>query len=463
MPELTNRLGTNLLSTVFSTNVPPQVAAFKSLLLSGLQKNNPVFYVIDVLLYVLVFLLMAVVLNRLVKVIARHEADVRFAKAYWGTLVLVLVAAAVWLAPLTDTLRWVAAGLGAVCCTIALGNILWLTRTKAIIALLVTVAAGAGIAKGLTMLADRLLPPDRVRVADQLRVTLGFFDEYAGREGDPVFTSARETMKMMKMGLIMEQEALAAAIALLKNPEILDEMTADHQADLKALDLITDGKPPTPEELEMLGITMETNSNAHAGMELLRDAHAGKTYTEDDALIIASFIRTTRGTNDTSHITDQDVAVLLNAAIRKGEKRRAEKLTEARRIMLAGIPVFGDETNELAHSEFLVTGPFISRALLAERHLEIARANPFRNVSPAERAAWRASESGLYASAVLRFGKEYSVSIRGQILRPGDTITVQSGGRSFLWRLQEITEERARWEPVLGSASSIELTAPSSR
>ena len=80
----------------------------------------------------------------------------------------------------------------------------------------------------------------------------------------------------------------------------------------------------------------------------------------------------------------------------------------------------------------------------------VRRYDPLDQLAGEERAAWRASKTNLLVTAVFRHhGDQKLVMVNGNLFHTGDVVHVESGGRTFMWRMTDASDYDASWEPVL--------------
>lgn len=76
--------------------------------------------------------------------------------------------------------------------------------------------------------------------------------------------------------------------------------------------------------------------------------------------------------------------------------------------------------------------------------------DPFEGVGPLEREAWMNSMTGLVVTSYVRHrGAEGMAMVNGEIVRKGEVVYVESNGRSFGWRLNDVAPFQTVWEPML--------------
>lgn len=428
-------------TNIVSTNAPAMAPA-KALLLGGLKPTSPVFGIIDGALLLLVLLLLPFVLRASLRLLARDEADDGLFKMFFTMQLVVGMAAIAAITPLEPLLTGVAAVAIFLNSALLLRVLCWVSFKKALAVMLVVATAGGGLGAGLALLSNWLLPKDRVTLLDRVRKTLGVIDQFAGKESTPVFTS--NTLQNVKAALVLEQQAILGAIQLLRNPEAINEMTAEHTADLRALDLITDGKMPSPEELKELGLT---DDDVTHGREALQRAGSSDAISEQDVQDIATFMRCVR--KDQSDLKPDDIAFLIREARKRASPDLAALIAAAQSGGTQDVASLVAQLGQ-AGSNAPAAGPPAAAPAAPERPV---RVNPLSVMSTNERAAWLDSQGLLVMAGLIRNSGGKVALVNGELVRTGEVIRVDRGGRSFAWRLVDAEDYQAEWEAVPDQAT----------
>jgi hypothetical protein len=442
--------------TSFSATNAPVTAAAQSVLLSGLNPSSPVFGVIDGALMVILLMTLPGILRFCLHKLAGHEADDSYFKSFLSVQLIVLLVAVTAITPLSHRLRIVAAVPLFLAAVLLLRYFCWLTMKKAILVMLAFTTISGALGGALFALENSLLPKNRRTLVTQLQQTLGFIDTMSGKEGAPVFSS--NTLHNAKMALKVEQQAIMGAIMLLKDTNSINELTGEHTANLKAMDLITDGKMPTPEQLKELGITDE---EATRGRAALVRASGEEEISEQDVKDLAQFMKSVR--HDKSEPTAADIAF----AIRRARKLAGPKVD----ALIAASQPGGTGGIEIAsailaapadeHPETSRTSDSDTNTLALQPAIELPPTNdlapiidPLASLAPGERAAWGEARNLLHMTGSMKNSGGAIILVNGTLIGPGQTIQVTSKGRSFTWRLVEALEYGAEWEPVLDATDA---------
>ena len=183
------------------------------------------------------------------------------------------------------------------------------------------------------MLANKVLPKDRVTLARVVNKSLGRLDEISEQAKKQAAEDAakepRERLNISnllmraKSGVRLEAESFASAVSLLKDPQQLQKLTTEHTEDLKALDLIADGSVLTPEDMVEMGIV---NEESKKGMSVLQNVNATNEITEQDVEDVALFIRSVR--KDGSQVTPNDALVVIREARKRAGANPLEALAK---------------------------------------------------------------------------------------------------------------------------------------
>lgn len=445
------------------TNAPVSnatVAALsQQLMQAATGPKNPIYYFVDAGIYLGVFLLMTVVVRLFLRTFAHKEADNTKVKAFAGTLVVLLLAAAVAGAGNTLILLAGATIPATLIATLFLRSLFWISFVKALGLAIVILVSGAGLTKGVMAVANTYMPPDRVALMQRVMVSLKFLDDFHGKEGEATFTT--NFVKTLVSGMSVQKEAWLGAIELLRNPNAIKELTAEHEADLRALDLITDGKMPSPEELLELGVTDDELAKAQPGLKFLSEMESEKPATEQDVAAVAAFLKTIRKSGD-ADVSAADVAVVIREALKKREAEKLQQQMLAASADAAALPdIWGDETNELWESSFQFMGPMRPADFVKHRVVALASVDPFAGMASKERAEWFLSRTLLDVTAYFNTPSDAMVLVNGQIVRTGGVHIVKSSGRSYGWRLERVGSYSAEWSPVITTlAGEFSIDAP---
>lgn len=447
-----------------ATNVPV-LEVGQAILLGDLAPTSPVFTIIDCVLALMVLLLMPLLLRASLRLFAQHEADDSLFKSFVTMQAILAMVATVAISLLSPWAKG-AAALGVFLCSALLLRVLcWITPKKALVVMAALTLAGGGLGAGLVWLSNYLLPSNRVTLLDHVRKSLGVIEEFAGQAAstDAVFTS--NTLHNIKMGLILETEALAGAVYLLRNPSAIEEMTADHTADLKALDLITDGKMPSPEELKELGITEEEIT---AGRDALQRARNEEAVSEQDVRELARFMKSVR--KDDAPLTANDIAFVVQEAKKRAGPRMAELLAAAQSggtgsLHDASRLLAGTGTNDLTNALDQASATNLSH--VAATLLPPVPVDPLAAMSRDERGLWLDSQRMLHLGGLVKKSGETFALVNGFMVRTGEIVWVEMDGRSFAWRLLSAKDYRATWEavpqgekPVVPAPAPMSVTTP---
>ena len=409
------------------------------------------FYLVDAGAYLLIFALLVPALRFCLRRIAPHEADESFAKSFVVTLLIVLTTGTIVTLPCANDL-----GLLIVLPCIFGGIVLvralcWVTVVKAILIVLVFSVVSAGIAIGVTTMANKSMPKGRVTLLGRTRLSLNLLSGIAGQPGESVVP--KDLLHKVKSGLLLEAGSYVSAIGLLNDPEAFKQLTTNNIEDLAALGVAMDGKPLTPEQLDDLGIVYE---DARKGADVLQTMTATNVVTEDDVKAVAALLHSVRKPGST--VTAAEAVFIIGEARKRAGQIATNVLCVATSNSLA-----------LAAAQLSATSSTVSAAASAGTSQALvavdcaAADKPRENLSAKstyrdswlvlsleERATWDASRTGLVVGALMSSHSGKTIAIVNKTLvHTGDVVSVNSAGRTYAWRLVSITVTGATWRPVL--------------
>jgi hypothetical protein len=301
------------------------------MIFASLKPDHWFFYVIDGIIYALLFLILGPALHMCLRLLARHQADEHKGKAFLAMLLILLCSAAVTAQPWAENIGYYVLipclFLGAV----ILRLVCWVSVTRGLVIMLLFGAIVFGVYAGIMKLANRVLPEGRVTLAQSIKRSMGLIDQFAGKPADPMTSGSllkggkiSNLLMRAKSGVRLEAESFASAVALLKDPQQLQKLTMEHTEDLKALDLIVEGETLTPEDMVEMGVV---NEEAKKGMTVLESVNATNEITEQDVEDVALLIRSVR--KDGTQVTPNDaLALILEARKRVGSRSPLETLVK---------------------------------------------------------------------------------------------------------------------------------------
>ncbi len=514
-------------------------ASTNAVALGGASPAGHSFDMTDGVEIAIVLLLLPFVLRGCLRLLARDEADDSILKSLIATLLVLLPGATVASMGLSLPQQCVAGIFAFLTGSLVMGEFYGLNYKKALLVMLIMTLAGGGLVGGVGWVSNWILHQNRVTLAKKIEMSQAAAREAAAQSRDaavasnaagivstgqvqqaqagaagqaasqvhgPVAASnapgpaaagpaqaaqaavagqpagqkrepmaASNTVGNMKAGVALEAQAIVGAVQLLKNPNAIKEMTAEHQADLKAMGLITDGKAPPPEVLKELAATADDTGRDR---EAFRRASRGEALSEQDVKDIANFIQKAR--HDKSEVKASDIAAVIYEARRQAGAKAGgttavvaaaapRAATDAAgNVEIAQVPaaVASGAVPQASGANVAAPGVVIdainpvpadaaSAVAVPAVPVEVGASNPAAPLDPlaslpeAERAAWMDSHDSLHLAGVMINSKATTALVNGTMVRPGGVIRVESHGRTFTWRLVSATKYKAVWEPVL--------------
>ena len=296
------------------------------MMLDSLPPDHWLFCVIDGVIYALIFLILGPALHICLRLFAKHQIDEGKGKPFLAILLILLAAAAVVAQPYAEQMGYF---IVLPCWLLGAGVlrwICWVSIPRGLVIMLIFGAVVYGANAGIMMFANKVLPKDRVTLAQVVLTSMGRLDEaseWAKKQAaEDAAKGPRERMTMSNLlvrakgGLRLEAESFVSAVALLQDPEQLARLTSEHTEDLQALDLIADGDTLTPEDMAEMGII---NEEAEKGMTVLESVNATNEITAADVEDVALFIRSIR--KDGSDVTANEALVVILAARKRAAGR----------------------------------------------------------------------------------------------------------------------------------------------
>jgi hypothetical protein len=328
----------------------------------------------------------------------------------------------------------------------------WISFQKGLLVALIFLTSVFIVGKGAWTLMDKSLPPGRITLVKKTKISMGILSEVTNQTGPPINTG--ELLQRAKSGLKLQAESVVLAVALLKDPDSLRKITAQHIEDLAVLDLLADGGMLTSEQLEELGIVHE---DARQGARVLKYISATNEVSEQDVMDVVEFLKSVR--KDGSEVTAEDAVIVLREAMNRAGRMSTNGLNVTNVAAMYGI-----STSALVRVDGASTGDTTSvgqpSAIVELTNSNLVNAksipvnqvkDPFHGISPEVRKAWYRAQTGLVVTGVMAplRGRAYVV-VNGGIVSTGDVVAVNSAGRVFSWRLKGVEGTEAVWEPSIG-------------
>jgi hypothetical protein len=420
--------------------------------LDSLAADHWIFCAIDGFVYLIIFLILAAVLRLSLKVLAKHEADDGYGKACVTTALILTTIAVVSTISWVDRFGYLMIIPYYLVAALISMWLCWISFQKGLLVALIFLTSVFIVGKGAWTLMDKSLPPGRITLVKKTKISMGILSEVTNQTGPPINTG--ELLQRAKSGLKLQAESVVLAVALLKDPDSLRKITAQHIEDLAVLDLLADGGMLTSEQLEELGIVHE---DARQGARVLKYISATNEVSEQDVMDVVEFLKSVR--KDGSEVTAEDAVIVLREAMNRAGRMSTNGLNVTNVAAMCGI-----STSALVRVDGASTGDTTSvgqpSAIVELTNSNLVNAksipvnqvkDPFHGISPEVRKAWYRAQTGLVVTGVMAplRGRAYVV-VNGGIVSTGDVVAVNSAGRVFSWRLKGVEGTEAVWEPSIG-------------
>ena len=433
--------------------------------LTTLRPDHWVLYVIDGLGYVVAYLLVVVILRLSLRRVAEHEADDSLIKSCVSVLLILMISGVLANVPETQKL-----GVFILLPCFLLGALVlqwlcWITIKQSLVIMLIVSISVLAIGGGITGLFNVMLPKDRVTLVKKTKLSLGILAAPPIQPAKPVGKS--HLLFQIKSGLKLEKEAFVTAVAILKDPSALAKMTAQHNEALAALDLLSDGKTLTPEELAQMGIDKKEQI---AGYRVMKNISPTNEYTAEDVENVAAFLRAAH--IGQTNVTAEDAALIMRAAMNRASTSTPTEVLATYSNALTGNTSgnIGSSPQEVASTSTNLAMPSDDIALEPEGGAggtqsitgltatpglppEPLDEDPLLALDMDKRQAWLHSKTGLVVSAVMSRSRGRSIGLAamgiigicqfyGQNTKRGNnTVKIQYGANPCLKQINLIMKQ----------------------